>query len=711
MPAVAAPPTKNRVQASMAERLHSLAYNLWWTWNPEAHQVFRTLSYLIWRNSNHNAIAVLREVSIQELSARLRDPDFSAQVQEVLDEFDSYMGNEATWAHAHVPTLKNPVAYFSAEFGIHECLPVYSGGLGILSGDHIKAASDLGIPFYGVGLFYRYGYFHQRLGMDGWQQELYPPNTPENLPMKLLESPEGERFLGSVEIGHSTVYFQAWAVDIGRVKLFLLDTNVPENDQHYQNLTSNVYGGDIDTRIGQEILLGIGGARLLESMKITPSVYHMNEGHSAFLVLELLSRELKSGKSRPEAEAAVKDKCLFTTHTPVPAGHDRFGSELIQHALGKFWGSTGLTHQDMMGYGRVNPSDNNEQFTMTVLALKMSRAANGVSKLHGAVSREMWKSLYPGKSADEVPIGHITNGIHTPGWATRHAHEFWNKRLGFDWTHRLVEPEFWKKIQSDELASDEELWALRYLLRRDLVEFARRQMRDMSFRLGGDGAPAWMQVLSPDVLTIGFGRRFATYKRATLLFRHLEQMIPLLNDPRRPVQLIFAGKAHPRDNEGKKFIQRVVEIARHPQLFGKVVFIENYDINVAREMIAGADVWLNTPRRPLEASGTSGMKVVIHGGLNLSILDGWWPEGYNGSNGWAIGSHDTDPDMDKQDEYDFNSLHQMLAERVIPEFYDRDELGIPRKWLKRIRNSMETLIPLYNTTRMVAEYVTKYYAR
>ena len=702
-------PAKNHGRATLAERLHALAHNLWWTWNPEAHQIFRELSYHGWRMSNHNAVAVLHEVSSQELNARLRDPDFSKKVKEVLHEFDSYMEYSSTWAVEHASDLKDHVAYFSAEFGIHECLPIYSGGLGILAGDHMKAASDLGIPFVGVGLFYRNGYFQQKIGPDGWQQESYPVNVPERLPMKLVQQAEGGRLLNSVEIGHSTVYFQAWHVHVGRVELYLLDTNIPENDQHYQNLTANVYGGDIDTRIGQEILLGIGGVRLLRSIGLNPSVFHMNEGHSAFLVLELLEQELKSGIKKEEAEKVVRKKCVFTTHTPVPAGHDRFGSELVRHALGKFWSSTGMNHEDLMSYGRVNPSDGNEQFTMTVLALKMSRAANGVSELHGRVSRDMWKHLYPHLQVSEIPIGHITNGVHTPGWATSHAHEFWNKRLGFDWTEKLVEPKFWKKVQSDDFASDEELWALRYLLRRDLVDFARRQLREQYMRLGGDGSSAWAQALSPDALTIGFARRFATYKRASLIFRHLEKIIPLLTDPQRPVQIVFAGKAHPRDNEGKKFLQRIIEITRHPQLFGKVVFIENYDISIAREMIAGADVWLNNPRRPLEASGTSGQKVSINGGLNLSILDGWWLEGYKPSSGWAIGEDNSEPDMEKQDEQDFQHLYRTLAEQVIPEFFDRDEDGIPRRWLKRIRNSMESLIPVFNTNRMVAEYVKKYY--
>ncbi len=698
------------VHFSTAKHLHTLSQNLWWTWNPEAQEIFRSLSPMVWKSSNHNAIAVLREISEDELLARLYDSDFLKKVKSVLEEFETYLENKRTWAKKHAGSLKKTIAYFSAEYGLHESFPIYSGGLGVLSGDHLKSASDLGLDFVAVGLFYRNGYFTQRIGPDGWQQELYPPSNPAELAIELVVRPEGGRLLNSVEIGHSIVYFQTWLVRVGRIHLYLMDTNVPENDTHFQSLTSYVYGGDIDTRIGQEIVLGIGGARLLKSLGIDAGIYHMNEGHSAFLSLELLREELLSGKNREEAEKRVRSKCVFTTHTPVPAGHDRFSGELMRHSLEKFWSHTDLQFDEMMSFGRVHPADANETFTMTVLALKMSRHANGVSELHGRVSREMWKDLYPDKTVNEVPIGYVTNGVHTPGWATRHAHEFWNKRLGSDWTEKLMDPDFWKRIQSDKLASDEELWALRYRLRRDLIEFARARLHEQHLRIGGDGQ-TFSKILSPSFLTIGFARRFATYKRAPLIFRHLERMIPLLNDPDRPVQILFAGKAHPRDNEGKKFIQRIVETSRHPQLFGKVVFIENYDLNVARHLVSGADVWLNNPRRPLEASGTSGQKICIHGGLNLSILDGWWREGYNPKNGWAIGNDEQESDLNAQDEKDFENLYTVLSEQVIPEFYDRDIHDIPRRWIQRIRNAMESLIPVYNTDRMVAEYVKKYYLR
>ena len=695
----------------ISSRLELLARNLWWTWNPEAQVVFQELSPLVWERSNHNAIEVLKEVSSTELHARLHDPDLLKKVHVALEEFEGYMNDHATWAHHHASSLKQPVAYFSAEFGLHESLPIYSGGLGILSGDHTKSASDLGIPFIGIGLFYRNGYFQQRIGPDGWQQELYPPQSPEHLPLELVTLPEGGRLLNSVDIGHSAVYFQTWKLAVGRAVVYLLDTHLPENDQHFQGLTANVYGGNIDTRIGQEIVLGIGGVRLLRSMGIAPSVFHMNEGHSAFLALEMLREELAGGKTLEQAEKSVRERCVFTTHTPVPAGHDRFSSELMDHSLGKFWSATGLTHEQLMSFGRVNGGNPQEVFTMTVLALKMTRAANGVSKLHGQVSREMWRDLFPSVAVEKVPIGAVTNGVHTPSWANARAHEFWNKRMGYDWTSKLMETEFWRKIEKNGLASDEELWALRYALRRDLVEFVRIRMREQFARTGGDSGSSLDTVLSPDALTICFARRFATYKRAPLLFRHLETILPLFNDTDRPVQIVFAGKAHPRDDEGKRFIQKIVEVSRHPQLFGKVIFLENYDMNVARHLVSGADVWLNNPRRPLEASGTSGMKVLIHGGVNVSIMDGWWREGYNGTNGWAIGSDETQGDLEAQDETDFDHLLSVLRDSILPEFYDRDGQGIPRRWIERVRNSMRTLIPAFSTDRMIADYVKHYYVK
>jgi len=478
--------TPTKKENKLFERLGEMARNLWWTWNPEAQDIFEELAPQLWRDSHHNAVEVMLGVSESEVRARLYDHAFAKRVRSVLSDFDNYMGDTKTWAATHAHALKDPVAYFSLEFGLHESLPVYSGGLGILAGDHIKSASDVGIPFIGIGLFYREGYFTQRVGQDGWQQELYLPNHSDRLPMDLVETPEGGRQLNSVRIGHSTVFFQTWAIRVGRATLYLLDTGIPEDDFHFQGLTNHVYGGNVDTRIGQEILLGIGGARLLESLDVTPSVYHMNEGHAAFLAFEMLMRELKNGISKHDAETRVREQCLFTTHTPVPAGHDRFTMELMRHTFEPAWSEANIPIDDMLAYGKANPEDPNEPFTMTILALKMSRAANGVSKLHGQVSRQMWSYLYPDKKPDDIPIGSVTNGVHTPSWAIGQAHEFWNARLGFDWTEKLMEPNFWKKLKDEEIASDEELWALRYSLRRNLVEFVRRRFREHNLRTAGD---------------------------------------------------------------------------------------------------------------------------------------------------------------------------------------------------------------------------------
>jgi glycogen phosphorylase len=699
----------NSDRRPIPERLQTLARNFWWTWNPQGQEIFRELSPLTWERSNHSAVDVLHDVSHTELSARLHDSDFLKKVQSVLDDFETYMEAKETWASRQSKKFSSPIAYFSAEFGLHESLPIYSGGLGVLSGDHTKSASDLGIPFIGISLFYRNGYFQQHTGADGWQQESYPQYDPVRLPLELVTKDAGGRLLNSVEIGHSTVFFQTWRLLVGRAVIYLLDTNLPENDQHFQGLTAHVYGGDVDTRIGQEIVLGIGGVRLLRSLEIDPTVFHMNEGHSALLTLELLREEIERGKDFQQAQASVKARCIFTTHTPVPAGHDRFSSELLEHTLSQFWNRTGLNHNQLMSYGRINADDQQEMFTMTVLALKMSRAANGVSQLHGEVSREMWEGLFPERTVNEVPIGSITNGIHTPSWATAKAHEFWNKRLGVDWTAKLMDTQYWSKLENGDIATDEELWALRSILRRDLVEFVRQRLRSQLLRSDAEPSITVDHALSPDALTICFARRFATYKRAPLVFRDLDRVIDLVNHPDHPIQFVFAGKAHPRDIEGKRFMQRIVEIARHPRLVGKVVFIENYDMNVGRHLVSGADVWLNTPRRPLEASGTSGQKIVIHGGLNLSIMDGWWREGFNGNNGWSIGEDLSETDLELQDEKDSGSLYRSLTEQVIPEFYRRDTQGIPRAWISRIRSAMRSLVPIYNTDRMVAEYVTRYY--
>ncbi len=716
----------------MVAGLNRLARNLWWTWDQEAQELFQELSPRGWQNLHHNAVAVLHEVSEQELRARLQDPDVATHVRHVLMDFDACLAEKNTWGHQHAPALaKNPVAYFSAEFGFHETLPIAAGGLGILAGDHAKSASDLGLGFVGVSLFYREGYFQQTFDANNWQTEYYTLLNPKNLPLEPVLDARGEPVVCSVDIAMNQVFFQAWRVNVGRVPVYLLDTNRPENEQHFRDLTLRVYGGDSTTRIMQEILLGIGGVRLLRALGVQPSVFHMNEGHAAFLTFELIHEKMAGGKSFAEALAATKAECVFTTHTPVEAGHDRFSPELMDYALHRYRSQSSMPYPELLALGRVKPADAHEAFCMTVLALKVSRAANGVSELHGQVSRHMWQSLYPGVSEDKVPIGHITNGVHMLGWTKGTMRRFWRRKLmgngnggrplvgeetsfwqvtpGHDWASEINSPEFWNKMADPAFVSDEELWALRYKLRRELLEFTRRRLLLQHQTLRHGDFIAFDSLLNPDALTIGFARRFATYKRAPLIFQQMENIVRLTRDKGRPVQFVFAGKAHPRDDDGKRYIQHIIHLSKYSDLKGHLVFIENYDVHIARQMVSGCDVWLNNPRRPLEASGTSGMKAGPHGCLNLSILDGWWREGYDGTNGFAIGD-DTHPvSIDEQDRRDSANLYKALTEEVIPCFFNRDAQGIPREWLKKIRRAMVTLVPQFNTWRMVQEYAEKYY--
>ncbi|MEC8973264.1 MAG: alpha-glucan family phosphorylase, partial [Verrucomicrobiota bacterium] len=534
--------------------LNRLARNLWWTWNQDAQDVFEELSPRAWSNLYHNAVAVLRELSAEELRVRLLDEEFNGRVQEVLRQFDAYLGAPDTWAAAHAPGLaKRPVAYFSAEFGFHETLPIAAGGLGMLAGDHAKSASDLGLGFVGVSLFYREGYFQQAINAENWQTEYYSQLDPQNLPLEPVLHDDGQPLVCTVEIAAEPVSFRAWAANVGRCPVYLIDANLPTNQPHFRDLTQRVYGGDNSTRIMQEILLGIGGVRLLRQLGLQPSVFHMNEGHAAFLALELMREQIADGAGFDAALAAVKQQCLFTTHTPVPAGHDRFGRELMDYAVRHLPGQLNISTDGLLALGRVNPSDNNEEFCMTVLALKAAHAANGVSELHGQVSREMWHSLYPEGSVDDVPIGQVTNGIHLAGWMKGPVRKFWRRKLGqaepaTDWAAELAKPEFWARVEDVSFVSDEELWALRYKLRRELIEFARRRLQDQEHRSKPSDFIAFDHLLNPDALTIGFARRFATYKRAPLVFDHLENLVSLARDQRRPVQFVFAGKAHPRDD-------------------------------------------------------------------------------------------------------------------------------------------------------------------
>jgi len=694
--------------ADLLMRLRRLAKNLWWTWNQESQEIFQELSPRGWQDFYHNAVAVLQDISEYELHTRLRDPVFAQRVRNVLSKFEEYMSCKDTWAAQHAPDLiENPVAYFTAEYGFHETLPIAAGGLGILAGDHARSASDLGIGLVGVSLFYREGYFQQAINGDNWQTEFYTPLNPESLPLEPVVDDGGERVVCKVEIGSAQVFFQAWKVNVGRCPVYFLDADRPENEQYHRDLTLHVYGGDSSTRIMQEMLLGIGGVRLLRALGVQPSVYHMNEGHVAFVALELMREKIARGCSFNEALEQTRRQCIFTTHTPVEAGHDRFSPELVKSALQQL--QPQLTHspEELLALGRVDPHNDQEPFCMTVVALKTSRSANAVSDLHGQVSRKMGHVLYPGKSVDEVPIGHITNGIHLLGWMKGPVRSFWRNKLGPDWDKDIHTKEFWQRMLDPEFITDEEIWALRYRLRRSLIEFTRRRYLSKLWSLGT--LNSFERLLDPDALTIGFARRFAAYKRAPLIFEDYETIVELATDPVRPVQFIFSGKAHPADIEGKRCIQKIIHLSKYSDLRGRLVFLENYDVHVARQMIAGCDVWLNNPRRPLEASGTSGQKIICNGGLNLSILDGWWREAYDGSNGFAIGEDDHPDTIEEQDKRDVANLCKVLKEEVIPCFYDRDERGIPRKWIMKIRRAMATLLPHFTTWRMVQEYVLKYY--
>ncbi|MBN2318706.1 MAG: alpha-glucan family phosphorylase [Acidobacteria bacterium] len=694
--------------AELLAKLKRLAGNLWWTWNQECQEIFQDLSPRGWQDLYHNAVAVLQDISEYELRTRLRDPVLARKVRGVLSGFETYMDQKDTWAFRNAPALiDNPVAYFTAEYGFHETLPIAAGGLGILSGDHARSASDLGIGLVGISLFYREGYFQQSINGDNWQTEYYVPLHPDSLPLQPVLKPDGDRYVGEVEINLANVRFQAWKVHVGRCPIYLLDSNRPENEPLYRDLTLHVYGGDSSTRIMQEILLGMGGVHLLRDLGIRPSLYHMNEGHVAFLVLELIRERIAQGNSFKEAFSETRRQCVFTTHTPVEAGHDRFSPGLMKYAFQRVQPQITDSFDDLMALGRIDPGNQEESFCMTVLGLKASRSANAVSELHGRISRKMWRPLYPGKSEDDVPIGHITNGIHLVGWMKGPVRRFWSNKLGANWDKDINEPEFWQRVLDWEFVSDAELWALRYRLRRALIEFTRR--RFMMKRMPRHNPHEFDRLLNPDALTIGFARRFATYKRAPLVFEDYDQIVRLVKNPDRPVQFIFSGKAHPADDEGKRRIQKIIHLSQHSELRGHLVFIENYDVHTARQMTSGCDVWLNTPRRPMEASGTSGQKIISNGGLNLSILDGWWREAYDGTNGFAIGE-DSHPDsVEEQDRLDNINLCKVLSEEVLPCFYDRDDRGIPRRWIEKIRRSMATMLPKFTTWRMVQEYVQKYY--
>ncbi|MBI4581769.1 MAG: alpha-glucan family phosphorylase [Planctomycetes bacterium] len=689
--------------------LRELTYNLWWTWNPAAIELFRRLDLDLWRELRHNPVAMLAKLRQDRLDRLARDPAYIASLDRVLESLQSYL-ERTTWFEEQFP--KEPIgsiAYFSAEFGLHESLPIYAGGLGVLAGDHLKSASDLGLPLVGVGLLYRQGYFHQYLTNDGYQFEDYPDLDFSLLPVQAVRDSSNKQLTVSVDVGHHPVEAYIWRVTVGRVKLFLLDTNVPTNRPEDRDITARLYGGDQEMRIRQEIVLGNGGIRALTQMGIRPSVCHMNEGHSAFLAAERIHEQMKeNGLGFREAREAVATGSVFTTHTPVPAGIDRFSPQLVGKYLGSYCHALGINLDTLLELGRMNMADKAESFCMAVLALRLSYLSNGVSQIHGDVSRKMFSAVYPGVPVNEVPITSITNGIHTRSWLSREVAHLFDQYLGPQWADDPANPATWQRV---ELIPDAELWRSHERLRERLVGFARRRVKMQLISRGAPPAEVDTadEILDPEALTIGFARRFASYKRALLLFRDSERLTRILTDPHRPVQIVLAGKAHPRDEGGKELIKRIVQFAKQPHLRNRVVFIEDYDMTVARLLLEGGDVWLNTPIKLHEASGTSGMKVTPNGGLNMSILDGWWPEGYDGTNGWAIGDRRIYGNQDYQDFMESESIYDLLEKEVVPRFYDRGSDGLPRRWIQMMKSSMRTCCPVFSAHRMVREYTERFY--
>ncbi len=703
-----------QVVASLPEPLKGLRYlalNLRWAWDPDSIEIFRRLDRKLWEDTDHNPVRMLSAIDQQLLRDAAQDEAFLSELDRVVRSLDTYMGSANTWYQRGQPdnAPKVSIGYFSMEFGLTECLPIYSGGLGVLSGDHLKSSSDLGIPLTAVGLLYQQGYFRQYLNADGWQQERYPENDFYHMPLQPVLDSNGNRLRISVDFPGRPVWIQIWKVQVGRVPLYLLDTNISPNNMADQNITDQLYGGDVEMRLRQEIVLGIGGIRALTAMGIAPTMCHMNEGHSAFMALErarnLMNEHQVSYAVAREATAAGN---LFTTHTPVPAGFDVFPEDMLKAYFTDYIASMGLSFDDFMGLGRVHKSDSGEQFNMAVFALRHAHHCNGVSKLHGYVTRRMVQSGYPGFPLEEVPVSYITNGIHIRSFISKEMGELLDRYLGGRWSQDSNASAVWDKIDT---IPDEELWRVRERRRERLVIFSRERLKSQYEKRGMSDYEIRQarEVLSPNALTIGFARRFATYKRAALLLSDPERLTRLLSDVQRPVQLVFAGKAHPRDDGGKELIRQIVQFARRDDMRARIVFLEDYDLSVARYLVQGVDVWLNTPRRPMEASGTSGMKVLPNGGLNVSIPDGWWAEGYKPNTGWSIGRGDEYNDPNYQDRIEAMALYDILEKEVVPLFYDRSGDGLPRAWISRMKSSMRNLCPVFNTHRMVSEYSERYY--
>jgi len=692
------------------QRLRDLAYNVYWSWDHDQIDLFRRMGDGLWSASGHNPVRLLGMISQERLDQLAADDAFVAHLDRVWAGFERYITWRHTWYSRLLPNAPRPlVAYFSMEYGLTEALPIYSGGLGILAGDHLKSASDLGIDIVGVGLLYQEGYFRQRLNVDGWQEEYYPVNDFSQLPVLPETEADGSPLTVSVDLPGRQVTIRVWRVNVGRLALYMLDTNDPANLHEDQSITDRLYGGDLDMRMRQEIVLGMGGLRALARLGVHPDVCHLNEGHSGFMILDRIrmlmqERQLSFAEAREVARAGT----VFTTHTPVPAGIDRFPPYMMERYFAAYCQEVGISVAELMALGREHPDDPNSPFSPTILALRLSAHSNGVSRLHGLVSRRMFQVLWPGVPVNEVPVSSVTNGIHQLSFISHEIALLYERYLGPRWREEPGDQSVWAEA---EAIPAEELWRTHERRRERLVAFVRRRLRDALRRQGADPeeVEAADEVLNPAALTIGFGRRFTTYKRGTLLLRDPARLARLLNQPDRPVQIVFAGKAHPADEPAKRLIRELVHLSRTPEFRNHIVFVEDYDITVGRYMYQGSDVWLNTPRRPLEASGTSGMKAAANGALNLSVLDGWWAEAYQPGIGWAIGRGETDSDPDRQDELDAEALYSILEREVIPMFYDRTRDGLPRRWIAEMKASIQALGPIFNSNRMVTEYVERFY--
>jgi len=690
-------------------RLYELAYNLWWSWTPEARALYREIDPAFWEHVGHNPVRFLSGVAPALLEQAATDEAYCQRYDAVLAAYDAYMHAEDTWYQRTYPRYtRRTIAYFSAEFGLNEAIPIYSGGLGILSGDHCKEASDLGLPLVGIGFLYPQGYFTQRITRDGQQEAIYEKLHFAEVPAMPAVDPDGNEILIDVELPGRRVYAKVWKVQVGRIPIYLLDTDVEPNSPDDRVLAARLYGGDVEMRISQEMMLGIGGVRALRALRIDPLVWHMNEGHSAFIGLER-ARELvvERGLSFAEAREVVAANTIFTTHTPVAAGNDTFAFDLIDRYFSNYWPQLGLSREAFLNLA-VEDRGWGPSFSMTVLALRFSGQSNGVSQLHGQVSRRMWSFLWPGIDVEEIPITHITNGVHTATWLAPEIGVLYDRYLDPQWRQRVDDPSVWEGVAA---IPDAELWAAHQERKRWLFTYARARLRQQRIRLG-EGPQQLDEVetmLDPDVLTIGFARRFATYKRATLLFRDLDRLRALLNHPQHPVQIIFAGKAHPADEPGKALITQVYQLSQEEGFRGRIVFLEDYDMAMARYLVSGCDVWLNTPVRPHEASGTSGQKASLNGLPNCSILDGWWVEGFNGHNGWSIGEGREYRDAETRDAADSQALYAVLEQEVIPAYYDRDEQGFPRVWVGIMKEAIRSIAPRFSMSRMVKEYTSRFY--